>query len=89
MTTQIVSCTIALNDGSIVNMSVVATDGTAIELKTSGTVGAGGGIAATSIGTYANGKIITHFITPVAATYVQWAYLITTWRDIENSPNRF
>jgi hypothetical protein len=75
MTTQIVSCTIALNDGSIVNMSVVATDGTAIELKTSGTVGAGGGIAATSIGTYANGKTITHFITPVTSTYVQWAYI--------------
>jgi hypothetical protein len=75
MTSQAVSCTIALNDGSIVNMEVAATDGTAIELKTSGTVGAGGGIAATSIGTYANGKIITHFITPVTATYVQWAYL--------------
>jgi hypothetical protein len=75
MTTQAVSCTIALNDGSIVNMAVAATDGTSIELKTSGTVGAGGGIAATSIGTYANGKTITHFITPVSATYVQWAYL--------------
>ena len=75
MTTQAVSCTIALNDGSIVNMSVAATDGVSIELKTSGTVGAGGGIAATSIGTYANGKTITHFITPVTATYVQWAYL--------------
>jgi hypothetical protein len=75
MTTQAVSCTIALNDGSIVNMAVAATDGTSIELKTSGTIGAGGGIAATSIGTYANGKTITHFITPVAATYVQWAYL--------------
>ena len=75
MTTQTVSCTIALNDGSIVNMSVAATDGVSIELKTSGTVGAGGGIAATSIGTYANGKTITHFITPVTATYVQWAYL--------------
>jgi hypothetical protein len=75
MTTQAVSCTIALNDGSIVNMAVAATDGTSIEVKTSGTVGAGGGIAATSIGTYANGKTITHFITPVTATYVQWAYL--------------
>jgi len=75
MTTQAVSCTIALNDGSIVNMAVAATDGTAIELKTSGTVGAGGGIAATSIGTYANGKTITHFITPIKSTYVQWAYL--------------
>jgi hypothetical protein len=28
MTTQAVSCTIALNDGSIVNMAVAATDGT-------------------------------------------------------------
>ena len=75
MTSQAVSCTIALNDGSIVNLAVAATDGSSIELKTSGTVGAGGGIAATSIGTYANGKTITQFITPVTATYVQWAYL--------------
>jgi len=75
MTTQAVRCTIELNDGSIVNLSSTATDGTATELKTSGTVGAGGGIAATSIGTYANGKSITNFITPVNSTYIQWAYL--------------
>jgi hypothetical protein len=45
-------------------------------LVTSGTVGAGGGIAATSIGTYANGKTLTAFIQPVSASgVVAWAYL--------------
>jgi hypothetical protein len=63
--------------GELVNLEVTATDGTvAINMPTSGTVGAGGGIAATSIGTYANGKTLTAFIQPVSASgVVAWAYL--------------
>ena len=76
MTTQVVTAAVMLNTGELVNLQVTATDGTAANLVTSGTVGAGGGIAATSIGTYANGKIITSFIQPVSASgQVQWAYL--------------
>jgi hypothetical protein len=40
-----------LNTGELVSLQSTATDGTESELKTSGTVGAGGGITATSIGT--------------------------------------
>jgi|SaaInl4_100m_RNA_FD_contig_31_1347499_length_1194_multi_5_in_0_out_0_2 hypothetical protein len=76
MTTQIVTASIMLNTGELVNLQVTATDGTLAELKTSGTVGAGGGISATSIGTYANGKAITSFIQPVSASgQIQYAYL--------------
>ena len=76
MSTQIVTSCVKLSDGSIVNLQVTATDGTVAELLTSGTVGAGGGIAATSIGTYANGKTIMSFIQPVSASgQVQYAYL--------------
>jgi len=65
-----------LNTGELVSLQATATDGTESEMQTSGTVGAGGGISATSIGTYANGKSITHFIQPVAASgQVQYAYL--------------
>jgi hypothetical protein len=64
MTTQIVMCAVMLNTGELVNMQSTLVDGTLGEIKTSGTVGAGGGIAATSIGTYANGKTITSFIQP-------------------------
>ena len=76
MTTQEVTAAVMLNTGELVNLQVTSTDGTAINLQTSGTVGAGGGIAATSIGTYANGKTITSFIQPVSsAGVVAWAYL--------------
>ena len=76
MTTQVVTAAVMLNTGELVNLQVTATDGTAANLVTSGTVGAGGGISATSIGTYANGKMITSFIQPVSAPgQVQWAYL--------------
>ena len=49
MTTTIVVGTVMLNTGEIVNLQSSMTDGTEGEVKTSGTVGAGGGIAATSI----------------------------------------
>jgi hypothetical protein len=76
MSTQIVTASVMLNTGELVSLQATATDGTESELQTSGTVGAGGGITATSIGTYANGKILTHFIQPVAASgQVQYAYL--------------
>ena len=76
MSTQAVTAAVMLNTGELVNLQVSATDGTAANLVTSGTVGAGGGIAATSIGTYANGKSITSFIQPISASgQVQWAYL--------------
>ena len=76
MSTQIVTAAVMLNTGELVNLQVTSTDGSAANLVTSGTVGAGGGIAATSIGTYANGKTITSFIQPVSsAGVVAWAYL--------------
>jgi len=76
MSTQIVTAAVMLNTGELVSLQATATDGTESEMQTSGTVGAGGGITATSIGTYANGKIITHFIQPVSASgQVQYAYL--------------
>lgn len=80
MTTTIVVGTVMLNTGEIVNLQSSMTDGTEGEVKTSGTVGAGGGIAATSIGTYADGKAIVGFITPMMPTAtnvgeVQYAYL--------------
>jgi len=76
MSTQIVTAAVMLNTGELVNLQVTATDGTVAELITSGTVGAGGGISATSIGTYANGKSITSFIQPISASgQIQYAYL--------------
>jgi hypothetical protein len=76
MTTQVVTAAVMLNTGELVSLQGTITDGTESELQTSGTVGAGGGITATSIGTYANGKAITHFIQPVAASgQIQYAYL--------------
>lgn len=76
MTTQIVTASVMLNTGELVSLQSTFTDGTESELKTSGTVGAGGGIAATSIGTYANGKSITHFIQPPSSgAQVAYAYL--------------
>ena len=75
MTTQIVNACVVVN-GEIVTLQSTLTDATAGELKTSGTVGAGGGISATSIGTYAAGKTLTAFISPVMTNArVQWAYL--------------
>ncbi len=76
MSTQVVTASVMLNTGELVSLQGTVTDGTETELQTSGTVGAGGGISATSLGTYANGKSITHFIQPVSASgQVQYAYL--------------
>lgn len=76
MSTQVVTAAVMLSTGELVSLQATATDGTESELQTSGTVGAGGGISATSIGTYANGKTMTHFIQPVSASgQVQYAYL--------------
>jgi len=78
MAANITAC-IQLNTGEIVNMMTSITAGTRAELKTSGTVGAGGGLAATSIGTYAEGKSIVSFVTPVssvgASDFVSYAFL--------------
>jgi len=76
MSTQVVTAAVMLSTGELVSLQATATDATESELQTSGTVGAGGGISATSIGTYANGKTMTHFIQPVSASgQVQYAYL--------------
>ena len=76
MSTQVVTSAVMLSTGELVSLQATATDGTESEMQTSGTVGAGGGISATSIGTYANGKTMTHFIQPVSASgQVQYAYL--------------
>jgi len=65
-----------LSTGELVSLQSTFTDGTEASLKTSGTVGAGGGISAAEIGTYANGKVITHFIQPIAcAGQIQYCYL--------------
>ena len=75
----VILSTVQLNTGEIVNLQTSITAGTRAELKTSGTVGAGGGLAATSIGTYAEGKSIVNFITPIAsvtaADFVSYAFL--------------
>jgi len=76
LSTQVVTAAVMLSTGELVSLQATATDATESELQTSGTVGAGGGISATSIGTYANGKTMTHFIQPVSASgQVQYAYL--------------
>lgn len=76
MTSQTLTAMVTLNTGEIVNLQATTTDGTESEMQTSGTVGTGGGIAATSIGTYANGKTIMSFIQPVSsAGVVAYAYL--------------
>jgi len=76
MSTQVVTACVKLSDGSIVNLQTTVEDAVQTELLTSGTVGAGGGIAATSIGTYANGKTIMSFIQPISASgQVQYAFL--------------
>jgi len=65
-----------MTSGEIVDMASTLVDGAAGELKTSGVVGSGGGIAATSLGTYANGKSISAMILPVTSTgFITYAYL--------------
>ena len=75
----VILAAVQLNTGEIVNLQTTIAAGARAELKTSGTVGAGGGLAATSIGTYAEGKSIVNFITPVssvtAADFVSYAFL--------------
>jgi len=76
MSTQVVTAAVMLSTGELVSLQATATDGTESELQTSGTVGAGGGISATSIGTYANGKTMTHFIQPASCSgQIQFCYL--------------
>jgi len=75
MTTQIVTAAVMVN-GELVNLQSTLTDGTLGELQTSGTVGAGGGIAATSIGNYANGKTLSSFIQPPTSSgQIMYCYL--------------
>ena len=76
MSTQLVRAQVLLNTGEVVSLASTLTDTTVGELKTSGVVGAGGGLAATSIGTYANGKTITAMIQPVVADgFITYAYI--------------
>ena len=82
MTTQTVTAQLMLNTGESVALSSTFTDGTESELQTSGVVGTGGGIAATSIGTFADGKVITAILQPPMASggsdgngFVQYAYI--------------
>lgn len=82
MTTQTVTAQLMLNTGESVALSSTFTDGTESELQTSGVVGTGGGIAATSIGTFADGKIITAILQPPSSSggsdgngFVSYAYI--------------
>tara|TARA_R100001086_G_C11845487_1_gene260136 strand:+ start:3126 stop:3839 length:714 start_codon:yes stop_codon:yes gene_type:complete len=82
MTTQTVTAQLMLNTGESVALSSTFTDGTESELKTSGVVGTGGGISATSIGTFADGKTITSILQPPASSggsdgngFVTYAYI--------------
>jgi len=83
MTTQIVTASFALSDGSTVDMYTDLTDSstglTTSELKTSsnGTGTAQGyAIAATSLGTFANGKSVMAITQPITgATNVHYAYI--------------
>ena len=56
MSTTNVSCSFVLNTGEIVSMQGDGTDASLTEIKTSAKIQVGGGIAATSIGTFADGK---------------------------------
>lgn len=82
MTTQTVTAQLMLNTGESVALSSTFTDGTESELTTSGVVGTGGGISATSIGTFADGKIITAILQPPMSSggsdgngFVAYAYI--------------
>jgi hypothetical protein len=76
MTTQAVSCQLMLNTGESVNLLTTITDGSEQELLTSGVVQSGGGVSAQSIGTFADGKVITQIIQPVTAvTKIVYAYI--------------
>ena len=83
MTAQIVTASLQLHDGTTVDMYTSITDSTTGlttgELKTSanGTgTSQGYAIAATSLGTFANGKTITAITQPVTgATNVHYAYI--------------
>jgi tetrahydrodipicolinate N-succinyltransferase len=89
MSTQAVTCTIALNDGSIVNMAVTATDGTAIELKTSGTVRGRRWNCGDFDRNLCKWKNNYPFHNSCKCNLCSMGILVTTWRDIENTPNRF
>ena len=76
MTTQSVSAQFGLNTGEQVNMLTTVTDGLESELLTSGVVTAAGGVSAQSLGTFADGKVITQIIQPPAAsTKIIYAYI--------------
>ena len=81
MTNQTLTCTLVLNTGEVVNMQTTTVDGTESEMQTSGTVGTGGGIAATSIGTYANGKTIIS-----SAGVVAYAFLARRGERLRGVP---
>jgi len=68
MTTTNVSCSFLLNTGEVVSMKGDGTDATLTEIQTSATVVVGGGVSATAIGTYADGKTIIGVIQPLSPT---------------------
>ena len=65
MSTTNVSCSFVLNTGEIVSMQGDGTDASLTEIKTSAKIQVGGGIAATSIGTFADGKTYGKLIQPL------------------------
>ena len=77
MTTQAVSAQFMLSTGESVDMyNASFTDGTEAELQTSGNVSSGGGVSVQSLGTFADGKVLTSIIQPVtAATKCVYAYI--------------
>ena len=68
MTTTNVSCSFVLNTGEVISMQGDGTDASLTEIKTSAKIQVGGGVAATSIGTFADGKTITKVIQPLTPT---------------------
>jgi hypothetical protein len=72
MTTQTVQASFMLSTGEVVDLESSLTDGTEGELKVSTDYA----VAATSIGQFADGKVITQIIQPVqGATGITYAYL--------------
>lgn len=72
MATQAVNASFRLNTGEVVDFDTTLTSGTEGELLTSTKYA----VAATSLGQFANGKVITQIIQPVSAvTGVSYAYV--------------
>jgi hypothetical protein len=68
MSTTNVQCSFLLNTGEVVSMKGDGIDAALTEIKTSAVIQVGGGVAATSIGTYADGKSIVAVLQPLTPT---------------------